>query len=548
MLRHIGLVGDILNGLMKQLIYKELSYRDLFQTCVDFFYQCCFENPACQKLLLPELNYFLDLLNKQIHTGMLISEIIKSNTDIKYSQNFAKYLINKIINEGYFTSNLIRQLIKLAENNQNATETLDDNVFLQNAESERQEENPNQQFILKQLIKSPKFRAHLLMRRTLTVKKLGVIKTYAKKQEQYNISQKDADEALLKEKEALDLHIAIVDLVSTCARKSPFCISQAQKLIECNELLDSILSDAIPYVVKRHYFVLLYEVYLRKIPTLDERHRLPVSDVKFNQVMKWVVLYDLEHSFLHYAGLVMDANQEDTPEVQRKLRQVHREIARASEAEYDDRNAPGGVPKTEKDKEDDRKFKAQLTAFKDTQAYYVLDTKDKTEYWRYLYERNPHDNSPIGMIYFIEQFYRDYSVRELDDENLIDSTCKIRERLLALANKIFQFVDQHESFMKPYVHEFLKQANRAIQRLPHSRAFRVGKKRILKDGRIHEKDENNDDSEQSLNVDESRDVDNRMSGDKVLRIMRDYIIKENMHIKEALQIDGITSDAMISRE
>lgn len=130
MLRHIGLVGDILNGLMKRLIYKELSYRDLFQTCVDFFYQCCFENPACQQLLLPELNYFLDLLNKQIHTGMLISEIIKSNTDIKYSQNFAKYLINKIINEGYFTSNLIRQLIKLAENNQNATESLDDNVFL----------------------------------------------------------------------------------------------------------------------------------------------------------------------------------------------------------------------------------------------------------------------------------------------------------------------------------------------------------------------------------------------------------------------------------
>ena len=61
------------------------------------------------------MNFFLDMLNKQIQTGLLISEIIKSNTDIQYSQNFAKYLINKIINEGYFQSTLFDQLIKLAE-------------------------------------------------------------------------------------------------------------------------------------------------------------------------------------------------------------------------------------------------------------------------------------------------------------------------------------------------------------------------------------------------------------------------------------------------
>ena len=46
------------------------------------------------------------MLNKQIETGLLISEIIKSNEDVKYSQSFAKYLISKIINEGYFKSTL----------------------------------------------------------------------------------------------------------------------------------------------------------------------------------------------------------------------------------------------------------------------------------------------------------------------------------------------------------------------------------------------------------------------------------------------------------
>ena len=55
-------------------------------------------------------------------------------------------------------------------------------------------------------------------------------------------------------------------------------------------------------------------------------------------------------------------------------------------------------------------------------------------------------------------------------------------------------------------------------------------------------------SNESLNIDESRDVDNRMSGDKVLRILRDYIIKENIHIRDALQIKNITSDYMVSRD
>lgn len=55
-------------------------------------------------------------------------------------------------------------------------------------------------------------------------------------------------------------------------------------------------------------------------------------------------------------------------------------------------------------------------------------------------------------------------------------------------------------------------------------------------------------SNESLNIDESRDVDNRMSGDKVLRILRDHIIKENIHIRDALQIKNITSDHMVSRD
>jgi len=167
-----------------------------------------------------------------------------------------------------------------------------------------EEENPNQQFILKQIIKSTRFRNLLMMRKQHTSQKLGVIKTYAKKQEQYNISKKAEDEALREDKEKLDLHLAVIDLVTACAKNSPFGIAQAQKMIECDELLDSLLSDAIPFVVKRHYFKLFFEVYLRKVPSLDESNRVSVNDVKFCQVMKWVVLFDIDNSFHYYNGLI----------------------------------------------------------------------------------------------------------------------------------------------------------------------------------------------------------------------------------------------------
>lgn len=197
--------------------------------------------------------------------------------------------------------------------------------------NDRRQEHPNQQLILKLCIKSQKFRHLIFMKKQFQQKKLGVIKTYAKKQEQYNLSKKDVDASLLADKEQLDLHIAIIDLLAACARNSPFGIAQAQKLIECEELLDTILSDAIPYIVKKHYINLLYEVYLRKVPGLDETMRLNIGDLKFVQIMKWVVQFDLEHSYNYFLGLVVEAGAQDTPEVVRKLKQVKKEVDRVAE-------------------------------------------------------------------------------------------------------------------------------------------------------------------------------------------------------------------------
>ena len=94
---------------------------------------------------------------------MLISEVIKSNTDMEYSKNFIRYLINKIFQEGYYKSSLFKQLIRMADNIQESQDEDQETSY-----DDQRPENSNQQFILKQIIKNEKFRVLLLMKREFT--------------------------------------------------------------------------------------------------------------------------------------------------------------------------------------------------------------------------------------------------------------------------------------------------------------------------------------------------------------------------------------------
>lgn len=105
--------------------------------------------------MLKDLNFFLDLMNSRIETGLLISEIIKSNSDENYRQSFATYLVNKIVDEGYFKSTIFHQLIKLAENDVPPDHDDADKETNQiNLAPSYDHENSMQQFIMKKIIKN----------------------------------------------------------------------------------------------------------------------------------------------------------------------------------------------------------------------------------------------------------------------------------------------------------------------------------------------------------------------------------------------------------
>jgi hypothetical protein len=78
-LKHIGISETLLNVLMKELIYNEFQHRILYQKVVDFLFILCYQNTTCQQHLMPHLNLLLELMNMEVNSGLLISEVIKCN-------------------------------------------------------------------------------------------------------------------------------------------------------------------------------------------------------------------------------------------------------------------------------------------------------------------------------------------------------------------------------------------------------------------------------------------------------------------------------------
>jgi len=45
-----------------------------------------------------------------------------------------------------------------------------------------------------------------------------------------------------------------------------------------------------------------------------------------------------------------------------------------------------------------------------------LDESDLTEYWRYLYETTEAEGSYTGLLSLLENFYKDYTKKDLDED------------------------------------------------------------------------------------------------------------------------------------
>ena len=72
---------------------------------------------------------------------------------------------------------------------------------------------------------------------------------------------------------------------------------------------------------------------------------------------------------------------------------------------------------------------------------------------------------------------------------------KLRDRLLAISNSLYSFIENHDDFIKPEIHMIHRQITNAMMRVPNIHSFRIGKKKKVDNG--EEQDEVS--REESLN-------------------------------------------------
>lgn len=64
--------------------------------------------------------------------------------------------------------------------------------------------------------------------------------------------------------------------------------------------------------------------------------------------------------------------------------------------------------KTEKDKIEERAFKASLSSIKDLHSFKFLNSKDHMEFWIYLLDLDKNERKKEGLLPFLERLYREY--------------------------------------------------------------------------------------------------------------------------------------------
>lgn len=220
--------------------------------------------------------------------------------------------------------------------------------------------------VISQLITNPVFRHKLYMKKKNVSVKIERVKELVRKvmilqTHQTNIlTRKQLDPSIRADYEALQLHTSIVELLAMCAVDQTYGVKQIRKIVDLDQLLDSLLAQAVPFVLKKSYLRLLFNGFIQEI---GDVHMLDINFPKFLKLIQFVVLYDIEHYYMYFAGLaipkVEDNERDEAVEAGKsELRErVVADLQRVSNNHFEQQNAH----KNYKQKLEEKEFMLKLS-------------------------------------------------------------------------------------------------------------------------------------------------------------------------------------------
>lgn len=244
----------------------------------------------------------------------------------------------------------------------------------------------------------------------------------------------------------MDLHLSVINLLSVCAKKSLFGRMQARKLVNLEVLIDSILSEAVPYKFKKEYLRLLYQLYLDDIK--EDLTNIDYNSQKFYDMMKYVIYEDLRQYCYFYLGLLQkyppEAKRDN--EIEKERERVSLDLERLSKADIKKRNAE----RTQLEIETFKENKIKLSTLKSNKGFPLIDDSDYGEYWDYLSQFKKSQNKADGLLHFIYDFYTNIrkSHHKRMSKELVEVTIKIREVLMQMSDDLHRLLETYKSHLK----------------------------------------------------------------------------------------------------
>jgi hypothetical protein len=95
---------------------------------------------------------------------------------------------------------------------------------------------------------------------------------------------------------------------------------------EC--LFDSILATSIPYKLKPYYLHLFYQAYVQRLKDMDN---IDINNPRVLDLVKFIMLLDLENYFLFYGGLCSKLTDDMEPELVENAKKVKIDLEKQSQ-------------------------------------------------------------------------------------------------------------------------------------------------------------------------------------------------------------------------
>jgi hypothetical protein len=214
-------------------------HKQLFDTTMEMLFHFSFHNSKSARVLRPHLAYLAELTKWEIESGKVMASVINDEKLSCYGMKFHLFIIRKIIVEKNYKPQLFDYLTVVS-----------------------QQEPVLQSFFLQQIVTDSSFRNRLYMKKHNEREKIEIVKELVRKRMIYG---KGEEQEIVGDLQKVNLHLSIVQFLAHCGHKNIYGLKQIRRLVELDRLMDALLAQSVPFLLKATYFRLFYAGFLQQI-------------------------------------------------------------------------------------------------------------------------------------------------------------------------------------------------------------------------------------------------------------------------------------------